>query len=329
MESPLQYQVQDYLSKVLGITLRYCHWAGEASFPHHLKETYTFKQCELLNRRFLLCFSRDPELTPAAIEKHLDRVKRTTGLQGIFVANSLQSYNRKRLIERKIPFIIPENQLYLPDLGLDLREHFRKMQKVVEKLSPVSQVVVLSFLLKRLAGADSLTPTGLAKQLPYTKVSMSRSLDELRSLQLIQTWKQGRRAVSRFISTGQEFWQTAKPFLRSPVQKRIYTDSLHHHLSLKAGESALSELTLLSKRRDTWAVSSKEWKEFQEKNDVRTVPNASKDMTLAEFEIWRYRPSLLSDGPLVDPLSLALSLQDQKDERVEIAIDELINTIQW
>ncbi len=29
-------------------------------------------------------------------------------------------------IAQKVPFIVPGNQLYLPDLGLDLREYFRQ-----------------------------------------------------------------------------------------------------------------------------------------------------------------------------------------------------------
>ena len=38
----------------------------------------------------------------------------------------MASYERKRLIEQKVPSIVPGNQLYLPDLGLDLREYFRR-----------------------------------------------------------------------------------------------------------------------------------------------------------------------------------------------------------
>jgi hypothetical protein len=37
------------------------------------------------------------------------------------------------LIEQKVSFIVPGNQLYLPDLGLDLREYFR--QRAVDPLS--------------------------------------------------------------------------------------------------------------------------------------------------------------------------------------------------
>ena len=44
----------------------------------------------------------------------------------VYVTGALASYERKRLIEQKVPFMVPGNQLYLPDLGIDLREYFRQ-----------------------------------------------------------------------------------------------------------------------------------------------------------------------------------------------------------
>lgn len=42
------------------------------------------------------------------------------------IAATLACCERKRLIEQKVPLLVPGNQLYLPDLGIDLREYFRK-----------------------------------------------------------------------------------------------------------------------------------------------------------------------------------------------------------
>lgn len=329
MVDQLQNAVVSYLREVLGLELQLCYWNTSATFPHHLKAAYTFESCEILGKSFVLFYSQDPELTPGAIEKHLEWVESKTGVRGVFVADTLESYNRKRLIERKIPFIVPKNQLYLPDLALDLREHLKKAKKTVEKLSPASQVIVLSFLLGRLKDASRLSPTGLAKQFPYAKMSMSRSLDELRLLGLVQTTGEGRNAYSQFVCSGLQLWQQATPFLRSPVNKRVYLDELFHQLCFKAGEFALDEMTMLVSRRETWAVTSKEWKDLQGKDDIHIIPKVSKDMAHAELEIWSYAPNLLSDGPLVDPLSLALSLRHNTDERVEMAVDELLHQMTW
>jgi len=46
-----------------------------------------------------------------------------------------------------------------------------------------------------------------------------------------------------------------------------------------------------------------------------------------ELEIWNYNPKLFSENERVDPFSLYLSLRDTKDERVETALEELMEKI--
>ena len=41
-------------------------------------------------------------------------------------------------------------------------------------------------------------------------------------------------------------------------------------------------------------------------------------------ELWRYDPKKLTDGTCVDRLSLALTLQNDKDERTEEAVEEML-----
>jgi hypothetical protein len=48
----------------------------------------------------------------------------------------LASYERKRLIEQNVPFIVPGNQLYLPDLGID-GSNTQALMKLRPKFSPV------------------------------------------------------------------------------------------------------------------------------------------------------------------------------------------------
>ena len=81
--------------------------------------------------------------------------------------------------------------------------------------------------------------------------------------------------------------------------------------------------------RAVWAITSEEWKGIRNEPGLHLIPSVSKDMAHVEFEIWHYDPRLLADKPLVDRLSLALSLSDIKDERVEISIDNLLGGVPW
>lgn len=45
------------------------------------------------------------------------------------------------------------------------------------------------------------------------------------------------------------------------------------------------------------------------------------------LELWRYDPKKLSDGEYVDRLSLAISLRDDRDERIEEAVEEMLEQV--
>ena len=60
----------------------------------------------------------------------------------VYVTRTFAPYECKRLIEQKVPFLVPGNQRYLPDLGIDLREHFRKPTVAAHTaLSPATRFI--------------------------------------------------------------------------------------------------------------------------------------------------------------------------------------------
>jgi len=59
------------------------------------------------------------------------------------------------------------------------------------------------------------------------------------------------------------------------------------------------------------------------------IPEAAKDNAHAEFELWRYDPTLLANTDKVDSLSLVLSFQDNPDERIQMAVDDVLRKFPW
>jgi len=52
------------------------------------------------------------------------------------------------------------------------------------------------------------------------------------------------------------------------------------------------------------------------------------------LEVWKYNPAKLvenfkNEAQVVDPLSLYLCLKNSKDERIEMAIEQIIKTYRW
>ena len=330
MKAHLQAKAASYLREILGVEAVFTPFPDLGRLPLHIVESYEIAQCALMGREFMALQGRDAGPTPAAMAKHADWLHQKTGLRCLFILETVGAYERKRLIEGKIPFLAPGQQLYLPDLGLDLREQFRAPRRENLKISPAAQVVLLACLLRRMDPESEFTGAGLAERFGYTKMTMTRALDELRQLELVECEGERRFARHRFLITGRELWEKARHVLRSPVKKRVYVDEWFPGCDFKAGESALSDLTMLgSWQRDTWAITSEEWKTIQKEPGLHIIPDVSKDMAHAEFEIWHYDPRLFAETPLVDRLSLALSLESIHDDRVQIAIDELLGGVSW
>jgi len=325
-----QRAVEHYLGETLGIHPTFSGWKDSHRIPYAIRGDYSFSEMSLLGHKFVLVAAKEhSEVSPAKVAKHLAWIHENCQRTGVFVANGLEAYNRKRLIEHKVPFIIPKNQLYLPDLGIDFREHLRNVRQKRPRLSPSAQVVLLAHLLGKFSN-EFWTATSLANIFDSTKMTMSRAIEDLEIQDLIDAEMQWREKQIHFKEQGWELWVKAKPVLRSPVQKRVFVENINWSCGTMAGLSALSKSTMIAApSREIRALSSKAWKELQTNTNLRIIPEASADLTQAELEIWRYDPQLLSDGGSVDPLSLYLSLADITDERVQSALDELLTKIKW
>jgi len=291
------------------------------------------KAVRLQDRRFLLLSSDDPDLSPLVMEKQAGWVEQKTGLRCLFLLDSLQPHTRRRLIERKLPFVVPGKQLNLPDLALDLREQFRSARPPVTQLMPASQVLVLAACLGRLRKDDAMSASQLAARFGYTRMTPTRAFEELRAVGLLERESDQRGAPRHFTVQGSALWEKARPYLRSPVRKRVYLeDGYGGPANFMAGERALAEQSALGfGERSAWAINGEEWKQLQQGAHLRILPEVLKKSSHTEFEIWHYAPRLLAEPPFVDPLSLILSLSAEAvaDERVQKAVEHLLGKVEW
>ena len=161
------HELERYVHDALGVGVKTKPWSGADRLPHFLKEKYRFAQAELLGAQAIFVIDANPqEQSPATIRKHLDVLEAKQHAEFIYVREQVTAYNRKRLIEQKVPFIVPGNQMYLPMLAIDLREHFRRLRQESTTFSPSTQVVVLHALLRD--AGQVLIPTELAPRLGYS-----------------------------------------------------------------------------------------------------------------------------------------------------------------
>jgi DNA-binding MarR family transcriptional regulator len=327
METAHKEDIVRYLHETLGLDAKFCEWPGSKALPHIFQDTYHFYEVKILDQWFLLfTLSHDEPSSPATLAKQFTWLERETGKRGIFGAPALDAYTRRRLMGYKIPFIVPENQLYLPDLGIDLREHFKKQRQPHKALTPQAQFILLAYLLKRPA-IDQGTASNLAPVFQTTRMTMGRAIEDLSTHELIEIIPRGRLKEIQFVDTGKGLWEKALPSLSSPVYKRLSFEKFRSSDTMCSGLNALSDQTMLAApNRKVLAIGQAEWNRKYRNNAGETIP--ANDAPV-EIELWRYDPRPLGVTGMVDPLSLYLSLRDNPDERVEQARDQLLKEFAW
>jgi len=328
----LSTAVVHYLQEVLGIQAPGVKpWARVNELPYFLRDAFQFSELELLGQPVVLAIGRaDAKQSLSEVRTWLDKVKALTGQPTVYVTDALASYDRRRLIEQKVPFIVPGNQLYLPDLGLDLREYFRQRAPAMEAaLSPSAQAMLITALLRQPWQSDWL-PSKVAVPLGYTPMTLSRAVKELTAAGLATAYTVGRSRWLRMDLPPEQTWERAKPALRTPVRRTAWVTArgiVAHRPSRFAGLSALAHYSMLTEPKwPVYAMTATDWKAATDAG-VRELPEP--EAGAQEWQLWSYSPALVPDANTVDPLSLTLSLQENADDRIQLALNELKGQLPW
>lgn len=329
MQDQLIKELEKYIKDTLAIPLVIKPWDGQSDLPFFLRDQYDFFHTEFMALPCVFVLAKDiNETTPALIRKHIDLLRpKTGGKEIIYVRRQLSSFNRRRLVEQKVYFVIPGNQMYLPFLGIDFREHFKKLQPQLEILSPSAQIIILGALLK--GQQEILRLYDLSRQYGYSVMTISRAFSEIESLGLAEISSHRRRREMILKGTKKEVWEKSVKFLRSPVIQRLYLDrAVMVPNGIRAGLSALAGYSSLAEPvTPVWAVGRGTARVLRLK--YRTDEFTIKDLDCNEIEVWSYDPEIFATDGVVDRLSLYLSSKEAQDERIQIALEQMMREVQW
>ena len=324
----LIFKLEQYLRETLGIAATSYPWENESGLPQYFRERYRFLKINILGIECVFMIDTgEEEQTAAIIGKQLDQVRARHNSNVVYVRRAVTSYKRKRLIEQKIPFLVPGNQMYLPMLGIDLREHMKQLREKKPVFSPSTQALILHVLWRKTTGP--LTPAEIARRLGYSAMTMTRAFNELEATGFGEHSVMGKERHIHFLETGKALWEKALPYMTSPVSKYLYVASpMQMGKGQLAGLSALARYTMLAEPKiPVLAISAVEWKAWlqQNKNNELKLPEPGS----SEIELWKYLPAQFANKEAVDRLSLYLSLRNSTDERIQSALDALLRGMEW
>jgi DNA-binding MarR family transcriptional regulator len=323
---PWTAQVTAYLNQVLGLGGLHWHTCGQTRLPVYLDATFEIACTELFGTPCAFAFRRTSETpSPLATAKQLAQLATLLDRPVVLVESSIPSWRRHRLIERRVAFVAPSTQLYLPPLGIDLRDAIRTDPHVAQAddpFAPATQVVLLDLLLGDLDRGHE--PDTIAQRLGYSPMSISRAARALERANLIERPKHGRTRYLRLRGAPKDVWERAQPRLVSPVRARYVAPKQANVDALDAGETALASRSMLAPPpMRSVAVSSTAWANHEAHHATPLRAAALDEPGSVVVEVWTYPPECLSQGASVDPLSLYLSLRDHDDARIERARESL------
>lgn len=284
--------------------------------PVAFSHAYHLYQAEMLGVKVVWALDSTNEFTPAQTEKALHAISERLSLPVILVCPDIAPYNISRLVERKVDFIIPGKQMFIPSMMIDLKSAKARNADIMEKIHPLAQVILLWQLEK--GGLQGMTTSEIAEILGFSYATANRAIRWLREKGLVTLFGDKEKVVS-FCTHGKELWNKALPFLESPIEKIVYTDEE----TIRGMESGVNALSLYS------MINREQQKDLAISKSVLKKIRTDKQFGNTRLEVWRYAPELLAVGNVVDPLSLYLSLRDDEDERIQMELDTLIENIKW
>ena len=150
-----------------------------------------------------------------------------------------------------------------------------------------------------------------------------RQSKQLEEMGMLHIKKVGVQRILCSEDSAKMLFKKAGDILQNPVKRTIYIPKeLVKTELLESGYSALAEYSMLNKPNIKCYATERisQWK------DVMTNSLQDSQVQVA-VEMWRYNPQKLSTRNTVDELSLALSLRKDVDERVEAAVEEMLNEL--
>ena len=301
---------------VFGLTINYKSWDKKQALPLYVAGNYEIDEAIVSNNRFIVMMSPIGDLpTLPAMKKHIEKIQKIDDVPVAFYLKNLSDFRRKGMLESNIPFMT-EKQVFLPFIGTLLMEE-KNNALYKEKFMFSTQQLFLMYLYNR---QNKLYVANVGKKLPYSAMTLSRAVKQLEASDLFLVYKDGVNKVIESKYDRRELFERAKPFLLDPVRKYGYIEKsrIDENMVL-ASESALAKNSMLNPSKlITYAID-------EQKMDINQMENELVDPNKQiRLELWGYDPKLFSDDNVADVLSVALSLREIVDERIEEAIDECI-----
>jgi hypothetical protein len=152
--------------------------------PLYITGAFDIFETKIFEKRLCLLIAKtNNNITPDNLLKQKALIEEKTGMIAVFVLDKMLAYNVKRLIQKRINFVIPNKQMFIPALMLDLRKMPEQLPQKAERLTPIAQFLLLFHLQKK--SLNGLTVKQLSEKFTLSYLNINRAVNCLKELKLI------------------------------------------------------------------------------------------------------------------------------------------------
>lgn len=312
--------VEDYMGNILGLEFED---KGAYVLPVPLSHFFEVRKSLIGDHEFLLLLPTLEDAKPELLCKRYYKAMESSGSPCILVIPTITGILRRQLIKKKVSFIVPDKQVFIPELGAVLSES--KLDSVSEKsvFSANTQFLLLFHLLKKdLNGCsynEIINATGIIKK------NISTAATELANAGICELQQgSGREKIIVFSGDKRVIWTKSLPMMTSPIKRVGYVSAIEANVGKmpKSYEAALSHYTdVVGEEVEAYAT----YRLSEEAKAFNGIVQPEYEDSMIRIEFWAYDPAKLSDDGFIDPLSLYLCYRDDDDERIQGELSRLID----
>ena len=303
------------IDNIFGLSIRYEPWDKKSILPLYIVSNYQFYTAYIENIRCIVIIPIEELSTLPSLKKQIQKIRVIDDVPVVLYSKRISFYRRKSLLENHIPFIT-DKQTFLPFIGTLLLDE-KEPEKIKDKFVYSTQLLFLAYMYNH---EKKVYVSDLSKRLPFSAMTLSRAVKQLEMTDLFLVYKDGVNKVIESKYSHKELFERVQHYLLTPVRQVGYMDqSLVTDYMVIAGETALSEMSMLnSSRLRTYAVYEKDFDKTQ------FIDELIDPEVQVKVEIWAYDPQLFTHTNIADTLSIVLSLKENKDERIEEVLEDIL-----
>ena len=282
---------------------------------------FTFYDLEYMGFQFVVLESKTAvHLTPVQYKKQTSNLTAVLGKPCVMKFDQLASYERNRYIEQGVYFVVSGKYVFLPFLLINSKDS-APINK--ERLQPAAQYLLLYHLQRK--SLEGCTLSEMEKLLPYNYLAISRAVRQLNATNLVyvDVSNNGTKRI-HIEKEGKQLWKEAEPLMQNPIKSVLYADE-EVTQGVVGGINALSHYSALNPERIHTKVIYEP--KFRKSKEAGALPDLNILDGATRIEVWKYPPVIEKEDGFVDRLSLALSLRDDNDPRVEKEIELMIDNL--